>query len=743
MNIQDFSPKNREKMVQRILESKQNRWRISDYDTKEKAEAKLKELKDIFAARADDMPSMWCENVDGHIKELENLLASGKLNESRKTYYWTCPDCGANLDPGEKCDCKDDKKESDKKEIIKNVIKESRLPKDDRDPQYGIPEQRKYPLFDKEHVESAIRLFGHVEPRFEEKLARAIIAKMRKYNISFDMVGKENKLYKYLPVSVQEQIEVKREYDGKTLEVELDANADLDTTKYIKSGDACITLSTKPGNKLDIQVDVDTSIKDENDKNIKKFDEKLPKDIKAAKTAGVPSNLAETLFNGLLNLSSKNIGAFLAFEKDKSLEKFCDNGEKIDAPISEDILMSIFYPGTKVHDGACVIKDGIIKYASVFFKNVSSDNFAEHYGARHRTAMGLSKDTGAICIVVSEETGNISFAIDGKLEVIKAADVKNSKDKFIKLFNKNLNEDYSYLFESVLDPIHKTRPVEIFNGDTMRDDAREFILNLIKNFKENSGLEFEIKKVYMIGSSTGFQYSETADIDIDIEVDKPSDYFKGRFSLIPKGITLPNTQKPINIFLMFSEEETNHAIKYAENCYDLIANKFIKVGQIEKQEIPLTYVSGLSSFLMNGIDVLFGEFERNKKDLIKIIKLNPNEVQISEKERDDAISKKIVDIQTNADSLKLAHHFLFVFNNEGYQDSPFRVRINYKFDDPHYSMNSLVYKYIDSFGYMEKMMSMEREANDLIKIAKKEIGRDFNNPTNEIEQKIEIQKENG
>ena len=253
-----------------------------------------------------------------------------------------------------------------------------------------------------------------------------------------------------------EDIKIKREYDGKTLEVELDANADLDTTKHIKSGDASIILSTKPGNKIDIQVDVATSIKDQNDKNIKKFDEKLPKDIKAAKEAGVPENLAEVLFDGLSALSSKNIGAFMAFEKDKDLEKYCENGEKIDAPISEDILMSIFYPGTKVHDGACVVKDGIIKYASVFFKNVSSDNFAEHYGARHRTAMGLSKDTDAFCIVVSEETGNISFAIDGKLTVINAKDVDKSREKFIKLFNENINkeknikEEYTSLFETAI-----------------------------------------------------------------------------------------------------------------------------------------------------------------------------------------------------------------------------------------------------------------------------------------------------
>lgn len=79
-------------------------------------------------------------------------------------------------------------------------LDESRLPSDpNRDPEFGIPEQKKYPLFDRKHVISAIKLFGHVEPKYESHLAHAIIKRMKKYNISFDMVGEDNKLYQYIP----------------------------------------------------------------------------------------------------------------------------------------------------------------------------------------------------------------------------------------------------------------------------------------------------------------------------------------------------------------------------------------------------------------------------------------------------------------------------------------------------------------------------------------------------------------
>lgn len=85
-------------------------------------------------------------------------------------------------------------------EIERHLLEESRLPSDPSvDPQFGVPSQKKYPLFDEQHVRSAIKLFGHVDPAYERELARAIIAKMKKYNIPYNSVGPDNRLYKYIP----------------------------------------------------------------------------------------------------------------------------------------------------------------------------------------------------------------------------------------------------------------------------------------------------------------------------------------------------------------------------------------------------------------------------------------------------------------------------------------------------------------------------------------------------------------
>lgn len=238
-----------------------------------------------------------------------------------------------------------------------------------------------------------------------------------------------------------ESINIKHEYNGEILDVELDTDIDLSDGKKhtIKSKDIILNI-IKKGTTLDIEIGAKNNLEEKDDVNIEIYNKKLSFDIKRARLAGIPENIPEVLFEALSELSERRIGALIAIENNINLNKYCENGEKINCPISNEIFMSIFYPGTKVHDGATIIKNGIIKYSSVFFKNISNDIFTEHYGARHRAAMKLSKETDAFCIIVSEESGNISFAIDGKLYVIKANDVKKSKNRFIKLFNGNKNE---------------------------------------------------------------------------------------------------------------------------------------------------------------------------------------------------------------------------------------------------------------------------------------------------------------
>ena len=137
----------------------------------------------------------------------------------------------------------------------------------------------------------------------------------------------------------------------------------------------------------------------------------------------------------VIYLSKNKIGAIMTFERKDNLSNFSfsKNGVKLNAPVSFELLITIFYPGTRLHDGAVVIKDNIIKLASVFY-TPSTKPLNGKYGSRHRAAIGISEICDAITVVVSEETGRISIAYNGEIS-------SYSEDSFIRAFANLMQEE--------------------------------------------------------------------------------------------------------------------------------------------------------------------------------------------------------------------------------------------------------------------------------------------------------------
>ncbi|WP_071396938.1 sporulation-specific diadenylate cyclase CdaS [Bacillus tuaregi] len=121
------------------------------------------------------------------------------------------------------------------------------------------------------------------------------------------------------------------------------------------------------------------------------------------------------------HLSEKRHGALIAVERNAPLEPFIHNGTLIEADISHLLLETVFYPGNPLHDGGVVIRDGTIYSAGNIFPLTDTTYQHRKLGTRHRAAIGLSEQTDAVIIVVSEETGRISFAIDGQLFIVRAS----------------------------------------------------------------------------------------------------------------------------------------------------------------------------------------------------------------------------------------------------------------------------------------------------------------------------------
>lgn len=123
-------------------------------------------------------------------------------------------------------------------------------------------------------------------------------------------------------------------------------------------------------------------------------------------------------------LSANKVGALITFERKTSLDDFIKNGTVINCPVTPEIIETIFYEGTRLHDGAIVIRGDIIIAAAVYY-TPSTKQVIGKFGARHRAALGISEVTDAITVVVSEETGRISITHGGLIDNIKGDEFEN------------------------------------------------------------------------------------------------------------------------------------------------------------------------------------------------------------------------------------------------------------------------------------------------------------------------------
>jgi diadenylate cyclase len=114
-------------------------------------------------------------------------------------------------------------------------------------------------------------------------------------------------------------------------------------------------------------------------------------------------------------LASKRVGALIALERRDSLAAWVDTGIPLEARFSYDLLLNIFVPGTPLHDGAVIVRGNRILAGSCFLPLSTQHELSSELGTRHRAAIGLSEETDALVIVVSEETGTISLAVNQQL----------------------------------------------------------------------------------------------------------------------------------------------------------------------------------------------------------------------------------------------------------------------------------------------------------------------------------------
>lgn len=126
------------------------------------------------------------------------------------------------------------------------------------------------------------------------------------------------------------------------------------------------------------------------------------------------SSVTTEIIKAIIVMSKNRIGGLIAIEREVGLDNYAEGGTKINADVTSDLIKTIFWPNSPLHDGAIIISDQKIAAAGCLFPLSENHTISKEMGTRHRAGIGLTEETDAISIIISEETGKISVAIQGE-----------------------------------------------------------------------------------------------------------------------------------------------------------------------------------------------------------------------------------------------------------------------------------------------------------------------------------------
>ena len=171
-----------------------------------------------------------------------------------------------------------------------------------------------------------------------------------------------------------------------------------------------------------------------------------------------PESIDEILL-AVSRLAQNKSGALVVLERDIGLRTFVESGVRLDAEISADLLLAIFYPGGALHDGAVIIQKDRISSAACFLPLTTNPALPVNLGSRHRAAIGITEESDCLSLVVSEETGDISLAAFGeihrRLSLVELDERVNAHFGVRKAGTPLENESAEALLETGVKPVEK------------------------------------------------------------------------------------------------------------------------------------------------------------------------------------------------------------------------------------------------------------------------------------------------
>ncbi len=149
-------------------------------------------------------------------------------------------------------------------------------------------------------------------------------------------------------------------------------------------------------------------------------------------------SITGSLVRAIDYFSSKSIGALIVLEQETALSDISESGTKIDAEISTELIGNIFYEGSPLHDGAMIIRGDRVLAAGCVLPLTQDKSLSRDLGTRHRAALGITENSDAVVFIISEETGIISLAVNGKLT--RFLDIKSVEKTILNLYLADIEE---------------------------------------------------------------------------------------------------------------------------------------------------------------------------------------------------------------------------------------------------------------------------------------------------------------
>lgn len=273
--------------------------------------------------------------------------------------------------------------------------------------------------------------------------------------------------------------------------------------------------------------------------------------------------------------------------------------------------------------------------------------------------------------------------------------------------------------ESILDPENKTYATWLIDDNgKINKEIKKQIYGLLRKWRDQVKFKFDIEGIECKGSLLTKRYTETSDLDVTVHVNMTKEQINDVWSILPQGNKIivdgKETQHPLDFFLVPKDEKT--PLDNVDALYDIANEKWIKEPVEYKNDIPLNYLVNVANFFINGCSVALTNYE-NDRHVYEFYKgIDTTTKEISEDEKQKAITDKKMDLKADLDALKLANHMMSAFRREAYADDPsiFGISIETTSDNKHVSLNEQLEKLLEKFGIRQQIKAKIDECEKLL-----------------------------